>query len=128
MNDNDGEERIVLGIFATVVKEGDAELGADPQDLGGDVTSATFELGGPGTYVFSVQTTNDFSEGVVTTQTVTHEVKETTEAPTIPPTTTPKPTTKKITTPKITTPKAITVAATEPVEPKNSKYPCRLTL
>lgn len=119
LNDNDGEERIVLGIFATVVKEGDAELGADPQDLGGDVTSATFELGGPGTYVFSVQTTNDFSEGVVTTQTVTHEVKETTEAPTIPPTTTPKPTTKKITTPKITTPKKITVAATEPVEPKN---------
>lgn len=119
LNDNDGEERIVLGIFATVVKEGDAEIGADPQDLGGDVKSATFELGGPGTYVFSVQTTNDFSEGVVTTQTVTHEVKETTEAPTIPPTTTPKPTTKKITTPKITTPKKITVAATEPVEPKN---------
>jgi len=119
LNDNNGEERIVSGIFVTVVKEGDAELGADPQDLGGDVTSATFELGGPGTYVFSVQTTNDFSEGVVTTQTVTHEVKETTEAPTIPPTTTPAPTTKKITTPKITTPKAITVAATEPVEPKN---------
>ncbi|XP_063687094.1 uncharacterized protein LOC134820570 isoform X1 [Bolinopsis microptera] len=121
--DNEAEERIVLGIFATVVKEGadDAspEASPAPQELGGDVTTATFDLGGPGTYIFSVQTTNDFSEGVVTTQTVTHEVKETTEAPTVPATTTPKPTTKKITTPKITTPKPITVAVTEPQEPKN---------
>jgi len=102
---NTAENRIVAGIDVSAVKEGAGEEDPviAPQTLAGDATSATFELGGPGTFVFTVKTFNDYSGEVDTARSASHLVKETTDPPTVKPTTTPEPTTKKPTTEKPTT-------------------------
>ena len=89
------------------------------QELSGSATSATFQLEGPGEYVFSVTTVNDFSEGVETSREVSHLVKETTDPPII---TTQKPTTKKPTI-KPTTKKSTEKPATEKPTNKTVEEP-----
>lgn len=90
---NAGENRVVTGLTASVAKEvvGNETAAEIPaQELAADDTDATFELPGPGTYVFTVKTANAYSADVDTAATVEHVVKETTKAPTKAPTEPPK--------------------------------------
>ena len=124
IQDNTAENRIVTGITATAAKEGavEGDPAIEPQELAAEATTATFQLPGPGDYIFKITTKNDFSEGVDTSAMELHTVKETTTPP--PPPTTPEPTTKKPTT------AAPTTEAKEPTEGdidlgtggENSKY------
>ena len=98
----------MTGVKVSVGDSEGVEVGS--QELSGSATSATFQLEGPGEYVFTVTTVNDFSEGVETSREVSHLVKETTDPPVI---TTQKPTTKKATTNKPTTKKPTEKPATE---------------
>ncbi|KAL5251043.1 hypothetical protein ACHWQZ_G016680 [Mnemiopsis leidyi] len=110
IQDNTAENRIVTGITATAAKEGavEGDPAIEPQELAAEATTATFQLPGPGDYIFKITTKNDFSEGVDTSAMELHTVKETTTPP--PPPTTPEPTTKKPTT------AAPTTEAKEPTE------------
>lgn len=101
LQDNIDENRIITGITAAAVKEGatDEESAIESQELGADATSVTFELPGPGDYVFTITTNNDFSADVETSATEIHTVKVTTDPPTVKPTT-PEPTKKPTTEPK----------------------------
>ena len=82
------------------MKEGatDEEPAIESQELSADATSVTFELPGPGDYVFTITTNNDYSADVETSATEIHTVKETTDPPVEP--TTPEPTVKPTTEPK----------------------------
>ena len=125
LDSNTAESRVVTEVRVSVGDSEGVEVGS--QELSGSATSATFQLEGPGEYVFTVTTVNDFSEGEETSREVSHLVKETTDPPVITtqkPTTkkpTNKPTTKKPTPEKPATEKPTNETVEEPTEGSTEK-------
>jgi len=72
----------IAGISIKVLKNNTAVETIDLDDL--TAIEETVAVGGPGVYEFIVTTSNDFSEGVETSATVSKTVKETTAPPPVP--------------------------------------------
>jgi len=85
---------LVVSSITAKVSQDDVEVEGSLQTLSGDETSATFDLPGPGTYIFVVSTHNDFSAEGDTASVIEHIVEET-KIPTTSPPTEPKPVTEE---------------------------------